>query len=81
MKKYRTLCLVVLAAACGFGSGLLGFFGYGLYSILLFVSFPFVVVGLFLSIMHDVLHEEPVHQAAQLPISEEKPPIQTPRAA
>lgn len=81
MKKYRTACLILLSAGCGIGSGIIGYFGYGLYSILLFVAFPFVVAGLFLSIVQDVLHEQPAHEVAQPPSLEEEPTTHIPRAA
>ncbi len=57
MGSYRTVFLLILSAACGVGSGVFGLFYEGTVTIALFVAFPFVVAALFLSIVHDVVHE------------------------
>ncbi len=57
MGSYRTVFLLILAAACGIGSGVLGAFSHGLATVALLMAFPFVVAILFLLIVRDVLHE------------------------
>jgi hypothetical protein len=57
MTRYRTFCLLLLAAFCGIGAGVLATFSGGLLPIYLFVAFPFVVAALFSSIMYDVAHQ------------------------
>lgn len=81
MKKYRTLCLLLLAAACGIGSGVFGLMSDELYPALFFAAFPFIVAGLFLSIIYDVLPQRPVNQAARIPGRKEKPISRIPHAA
>ena len=57
MGSYRTFFLLILAAACGIGSGVFGLFYDGLPTAILLIAFPFVAALLFLSIAHDVVNE------------------------
>lgn len=57
MGSYRTVFLLILAAVCGIGAGVLGAIYDSLATISLFIAFPFVVAILFVSIVHDVMHE------------------------
>ena len=58
MASYRSISLMILTVACGVGSGAVIALTGGIGGAILFMAFPFLVVALFASIVHDVTHEQ-----------------------
>jgi hypothetical protein len=82
--RYRTLFLFILTFAAAVGAALVPAVNEGLFTVLLFIAFPFFSALMFVSIVYDIAHPRPAHtkpvaQPAQQPQRTAPPTIARPR--